>query len=37
MVYVLGNDGTYMPIDHEWPLIDLDRRQKVVAFKRVRD
>lgn len=37
MVYVLGNDGSYMPIDHEWLLIDLDQRQRVVSFKRVRD
>jgi outer membrane protein assembly factor BamE (lipoprotein component of BamABCDE complex) len=37
MIYVLGNDGTYMPIDNEWLLIDLDRRQRVQSFKRVRD
>jgi hypothetical protein len=34
MIYVLGNDGSYMPIDNEWFLIDLDENQKVVSFKR---
>lgn len=37
MVYVLGNDGSYMPIDHEWLLIDLDDQQRVVSFSRVVD
>jgi outer membrane protein assembly factor BamE (lipoprotein component of BamABCDE complex) len=37
MIYVLGNDGSYMAIDHEWLLIDLDHRQRVVSFRRVRD
>lgn len=37
MIYVLGNDGSYMAIDHEWLLIDLDQRERVVAFKTVRD
>lgn len=37
MAYVLGNDGSYMPIDNEWLLIGLDQHQRVVSFKRVRD
>lgn len=37
MIYVLGNDGTYMPIGNEWLLIDLERQQRVQSFKRVRD
>ena len=37
MIYVLGNDGSYMAIDHEWLLIDLDQRQRVLSFRRVRD
>ena len=37
MVYVLGNDGSYMPIDSEWLLIDLDQHQRVASYKRVRD
>lgn len=34
MVYVLGNDGSYFPIDNEWLLIDLDRQGRVSAFHR---
>lgn len=37
MVYVLGNDGTYFPIDNEWLLIDLDQHNRVVSFKQVKD
>jgi outer membrane protein assembly factor BamE (lipoprotein component of BamABCDE complex) len=37
MIYVLGNDGSYTPIDNEWLLIDLDQSQKVTSLKRVRD
>jgi outer membrane protein assembly factor BamE (lipoprotein component of BamABCDE complex) len=37
MVYVLGNDGSYMPIDNEWLLIDLNDQQRVESFKRSRD
>ncbi|PSJ40972.1 hypothetical protein [Allosphingosinicella deserti] len=37
MTYVLGNDGSYMAIDHEWLLIELDQRQKAVSFETVRD
>jgi len=37
MVYVLGNDGSYMPIDNEWLLIDLDDQHRVKSFKRSRD
>lgn len=32
MVYVLGNDGSYTPIDNEWLLIDLDGQARVTAF-----
>ena len=37
MIYVLGTDGSYMGIDHEWLLIDLDQRQRVVSYRRVGD
>ncbi len=37
MIYVLGNDGTFVAIDHDWLLIDLDRHQRVVSFRRVHD
>ena len=37
MIYVLGNDGSYMPIDNEWLLIDLDQGERVVSFKTARD
>lgn len=37
MIYVLGNDGSYMAIDHEWLLVDLDERERVVSVKRVVD
>jgi hypothetical protein len=33
MVYVLGNDGSYTPIDNEWLLIDLDEQGRVKAFR----
>lgn len=37
MIYVLGNDGSFLPIDHEWLLIDLDGRQRVVSYRRAPD
>ena len=37
MIYVLGNDGSMFPIDNEWLLITLDRRNRVASFKRVTD
>jgi outer membrane protein assembly factor BamE (lipoprotein component of BamABCDE complex) len=37
MIYVLGNDGSYFAIDHEWLLIDLDQRQRVASFRTARD
>ena len=38
MIYVLGNDGgDYVAIDHEWLLIDLNQRQRVLSYKRVFD
>jgi len=37
MIYVLGNDGSYTPIDNEWLLIDLDPEQRVTSFRTVVD
>ena len=37
MIYVLGNDGTWTGVDHEWLLIELDRRHRVEWFTTVRD
>jgi hypothetical protein len=37
MIYVLGNDCSYMPIDNEWLVIDLNDQGRVESFKRTRD
>ena len=37
MIYVLGNDGSYTPIDHEWLLIKLDGQGRVSSFETVKD
>ena len=37
MIYVLGNDGSYTGIDHEWLLIDLDDKQQVASVRTVVD
>lgn len=37
MIYVLGPDGTMMPIDHEWLLIELDRQGRVSTYRVVAD
>lgn len=37
MIYVLGNDGSYTPIDHEWLLINLDGQGRVSSFETVED
>lgn len=37
MIYVLGNDGSMFPIDNEWLLIILDRKDRVASFKRTTD
>ena len=37
MIYVLGNDGTYLKIDNEWLIIKLDRQQRVMSFKHQKD
>lgn len=37
MIYVLGNDGSYTPIDNEWLLITLDQRGRVISFERAVD
>lgn len=37
MIYVLGNDGSMFPIDHEWLLINLDHHDRVVSFERATD
>jgi hypothetical protein len=34
MIYVLGNDGSYTPIDNEWLLIQLDEQGRVESFER---
>ena len=36
MIYVLG-PTEYMPIDHEWLLIDLDEADRVSDFKLTED
>lgn len=37
MIYVLGNDGSYMPIDNAWLLVDLDDRERVISVRQVVD
>ena len=37
MIYVLGNDGTYLKFDNEWLIIKLDRQQRVMSFKQQKD
>ena len=37
MIYVLGNDGTYLKFDNEWLIIKLDRQQRVISFKQQKD
>lgn len=37
MIYVLGNDGSMFPIDNEWLLISLDRKDRVASFRRTTD
>lgn len=37
LIYVLGNDGTYMPIDNEWLLIKLGEDGRVVSWRRAKD
>ena len=37
MIYLLGNDGSMVPIDHEWLLIKLDHQQRVESFRRATD
>jgi outer membrane protein assembly factor BamE (lipoprotein component of BamABCDE complex) len=37
MIYVLGPDGSMMPIDHEWLLIELDQQDRVSSYRVVSD
>ncbi|WP_072378682.1 hypothetical protein [Novosphingobium sp. NDB2Meth1] len=37
MVYVLGNDGSLLPIDHAWLTLTLDKQERVVSFKQTVD
>jgi outer membrane protein assembly factor BamE (lipoprotein component of BamABCDE complex) len=37
LIYVLGNDGTSIPIDNEWLLIKMGKDGRVVSWRRAKD